>query len=235
MITKLFDEIKEVEDLHHAYFFVGDQEGVKKEILNFLDQKLKVRKSGNPDFNILNFENLSVDEARGIREASEKKNYSERMFFIISFESISHEAQNSLLKVVEEPTKNTHFIFISPQDNLLPTLKSRMEIVKSLKFTPLQNSNFASGFKVENDAESILKLNLKQRLERVKEIVEAISDEDSTKQEAIDFVNQVEDELYILGPEKARSGLDLCQKSRVYLLDRGAPVKMILENLVLNI
>mgnify|MGYP000885803646 CR=1 FL=1 len=145
------------------------------------------------------------------------------MIFLVSFESISIEAQNSLLKTLEEPTENTHFFFLCPQDNLLPTLKSRMLVVKSEKS------------KVESDAESILKLALRERLDRVKEIAESISDEESTKQEAVRLVDQIESELYRNGTQVNKDLLVACQKARMYLLDRGAPIKMILENLVLSV
>lgn len=222
-MENFFNITRKVEDLHHAYFFVGNLNEIKNELLNFFDTKLKVKIHGNPDFKILNFENLSVDDAKNIREASEKRNFADDMFFLVCFESISIEAQNSLLKTFEEPTEKTHFFFVSPQDNLLPTLKSRMVMVKG------------GESKVDSDTESILKLGIRERLERVKEITESISDEDSTKQEAIRFVNQVESEIYNKGVTEARNSLQACQDARVYLLDRGAPIKMILENLVLSI
>jgi len=43
-------------------------------------------------------------------------------------------AQNSLLKVLEEPPRNIEFIVISPtKSNLLPTIRSRLPIVKGEK------------------------------------------------------------------------------------------------------
>ncbi len=223
-MKNFFETVKNVGDLHHAYFFVGDAVEVKEELLEFFDTKLKIKVQGNPDFKILNFENLTVDHARLIRESSEKMNFGEKMMFLISFESASIEAQNSLLKTLEEPSQNTHFFFISPQDNLLPTLKSRMVIIKS------QNSNPKS-----QNEESILNLSFKERLDKVKEITEAISDEDATKQDAIDFLNSIETELAQDSVEKNSKALKVCQNTREYLLDRGAPVKIILENLVLSI
>ncbi|MFZ2522977.1 MAG: hypothetical protein WAW92_01165, partial [Minisyncoccia bacterium] len=201
----------------------GDVSETKEKLLRFFEKNLKIEIHANPDFKVYEFKNMSVEDAGGIRESSEKKSFNGLMVFIVSFESISHEAQNSLLKTLEEPTPDTIFFFISPQDNLLPTLKSRMHVVKSEEL------------KIENSFDSIFKLNLKERLERVKEIVEAISDEDSTKQEAINFVNNIESELYKAGLKENSEKLVACQNARIYLLDRGAPVKMILENLVLSI
>ncbi len=106
---------------------------------------------------------------------------------------------------------------------LLPTLRSRMQVVE------LQ----VSSEKLQRD--SILNLKLGDRLAKVKEITEAISDEDATKQDAIAFLNQVESELYEKGVEKSAKALRVCEEARASLYDRGAPVKIILENLVLSI
>jgi DNA polymerase III delta prime subunit len=141
---------------------------------------------------------------------------------VIEADFITEEAQNALLKVFEEPTPGTHFFILSPQDILLPTLRSRMvvEICESE-----QNKR----------VKSILNLELGERLEAVKEITEAISDEEKTKQDAITFLNQIETELYKQGVEKNHKSLLVCEEARASLYDRGAPVKMILENLVLSI
>lgn len=222
-MENFFNKIKTIDSLHHAYFFIGDVLETKEKLLNFFDKKLKIQILGNPDFKVLDFQNLSIEEARTIKDDSEKMSFSGKMIFLVSFESISLEAQNSLLKVLEEPASDTYFFLVSPQDTLLPTLKSRIQIVKSEKL------------KVENNSDSILKLNFKERLDRVKEIVESISDEDSTKQSAIDFVNNIESELYKNDLKDVSLKLNACAKAREYLLDRGAPIKMILENLVLSI
>lgn len=224
-MESFLDLYKKSNSLHHAYFFVGDVLEIKKSLLNFFDKTLKYKTFSNPDFSDLSFENLSVDDARFIRESSEKKNIlGGKMIFMISFESVSLEAQNSLLKVVEEPTGETYFFFVSPQDSLLSTLKSRMQVVK---------------FKINNSkpetSESFFLLNLKERLQKVKDIVDSISDEEESKQSAVDFVNGIEEEIYKRGVvEKARE-LSLCTHARDSLFQRGAPIKMILENLVLSI
>ena len=76
---------------------------------------------------------------------------------------------------------------------------------------------------------------LVQNAKLAKEITDAISDEDKTKQDAIVFLNQVERELYEAGVEKNHKALEICELTRASLYDRGAPIKMILENLVLSV
>ncbi len=91
---------------------------------------------------------------------------------------------------------------------------------------------------VESEAkeiESILRLKIPKRLEIVKEITEAISDEEKTKQDAISLLNQIETELHSEGTVESFNSLRICELTRASLYDRGAPIKMILENLMLSI
>ena len=81
----------------------------------------------------------------------------------------------------------------------------------------------------------ILNMKMKERLEKVKKITDAISDEEQTKQDAILLINQIEAELYSKGLAEYASALQICQNARESLYDRGAPVKMILERVMLSI
>jgi len=145
-----------------------------------------------------------------------------RRIYIIEADFVTEEAQNSLLKVFEEPTSGTHFFIISPQEILLPTLRSRMMVIEGESQKSVKEEN-------------ILRLPLNERLAKVKEITEGISNEEKTKQDAIILLNQVEVELYEKGVEKSSGALKVCESARASLYDRGAPIKMILENLMLSI
>src|SRR3989344_6763834 len=228
-MQELIDSYKSSKNLHHAYFLVGDGEEIFLELRGFLEEKVGVKTLGNPDFWYGKFNTLNIEGARGIAESQERKSFKSHLearlpskkIFIIQTDFITEEAQNSLLKVFEEPTKGTHFFIISPQDNLLPTLRSRMQVIMS---------------KMPFDSKSkILNLGIADRLEKVKEITDMIKDENQTKQDAINFLNQIEKELYEEGVEKNHESLKICEQARAGLYDRGAPVKMILENVVLNI
>jgi DNA polymerase III delta prime subunit len=223
-MQEIIDSYKNTNNLHHAYFLVGEVEGIFSELKDFLENKVSVKTSGNPDFWHGKFDNFSIDEAREVVEKSLQKDFSGgKKIFIIQTDFITSEAQNSLLKVFEEPTFGTHFFIISPQDILLPTLRSRVQFVR-----------FGN---IESDGKyvSIINMNFKQRLEEVKKITEAISDEEATKQEAVSFLDRVERELYKNGVENSGKELEVCMKTREALFDRGAPIKMILENLMLSI
>jgi len=56
---------------------------------------------------------------------------SQTKYIIFGAKSFTPEAQNSLLKVLEEPPRNIEFIIISPtKSNLLQTIRSRLPIIK---------------------------------------------------------------------------------------------------------
>lgn len=233
----LIDLYKNSEQLHHAYFLVAHkvQEEVAK-LKYFLEEHVGVKTVGNPDVTHHQFKTLTIDDARALAESSARKSFESfennsprvplgegKKIFIIEVDFITEEAQNSLLKVFEEPTLGTHFFIISPQDILLPTLRSRMQVI-NMSRTPLDMLM----------SRGVLDMGVGERLAVVKEIVDAISDEEKTKQDAISLLNRIEKELYERGVEKVSDQLKICEQARRSLYDRGAPIKMILEHLMLS-
>ena len=54
-----------------------------------------------------------------------------RVCVIDSIDDLSNDAINSLLKIIEEPNPNSHFIIINHnQKSLIPTIRSRSQIIK---------------------------------------------------------------------------------------------------------
>ena len=83
---------------------------------------------------------------------STKNDFNKKKVCIIdSLDELSVDAKNSLLKIIEEPNLNNHFILISHNKNsLLPTIKSRSY---ELVFNHLKKSNFIKIIKNYNDIE----------------------------------------------------------------------------------
>lgn len=75
-------------------------------------------------------ETFGIDDAREMRRRAYLSSAA-KTFFIISAEHITPEAQNALLKIIEEPPKETHFFILAPSVNtLLPTLRSRLQLIR---------------------------------------------------------------------------------------------------------
>lgn len=229
-MNNLIDSFKKSQTLHHAYFIVGKYDEVSQKLNSFFENDLGIRIAGNPDYWQVNFKTLTIDEARDLALSAGRKSFEKhleaelpsRKIFVIQTDFITEEAQNSLLKTFEEPTPGTHFFIISPQDILLPTLRSRVQVI----------SNFS---KLQPMSRTVLDMKIAERLVMVKEITEGINDEEKTKQDAVALLNQIETELYKKGVEKSAQSLKVCEETRMSLYDRGAPIKIILENLMLSV
>ena len=252
VMEHLIDSYKKWAHLHHAYFLIGEGEVILPKLKDFLEKSVGLKTTGNPDFWYGQYKTFTIEQARQIADAQERKSFTSNVskagfdtsilkIFVISAEIITEEAQNALLKIFEEPTSGTHFFIILPQDILLPTLRSRMQIIQGKTLNSKQNEKQLGGLTSQSTSQSIkagfdiLGMKIKERLAKVKGITDAISDENKTKQDAIVLLNQIEIELHSKGILKFAKALKVCELARASLYDRGAPVKMILENVMLSI
>lgn len=110
-------------ELHHALLLVGKHE-------DCLVRIPLLHRSG-VDAEIIVREQLDIDEARALTErASRRPILGEKRYFIISCTQLSHETQNALLKLFEEPPLTAQFYIIVPRLSvLLPTLRSRLHLL----------------------------------------------------------------------------------------------------------
>ncbi len=140
-------------NLHHAYLVVGSKAEGEIHLASILDL-LGLKEAGNPDFHAYRADSFDIESAREVREKAREKPFGQKKIFLISAERFTHQAQNALLKTFEEPSPHVHFfILLNAPDLLLPTLLSRMQILRSPKLYSKKSSD-----------ENFLKLNLKDRL-----------------------------------------------------------------------
>jgi DNA polymerase III delta prime subunit len=224
-VKLLIDSYKKSGQLHHAYILEGDQEFTRKELFTFIEHDLQEQVKGNPDLWHFQYETLTIDDARALRDAQSNKAISTgRKIFIIETRFMTIEAQNALLKVFEEPTPNTHFFIITPNAEVfLPTLRSRIVRVA------VENTEH----KKNTQAKDFLSLPYKARLERVADIVEQ-----KDKGGAIELVDGIIAELYARTKTKDMrlSNSEIMQElltSRGYLNDRSPSLKLLLEHISL--
>lgn len=195
-LKKHFDK----ENLHHAYLIEGAREEIIPELLSFLEE-LGIKTYGNSDFMHIGVDSFKIDDARNLKAYGAQKSFTEgKRIFIISANSFLLEAQNSLLKMFEEPIENTHFFLVVPDANsLLKTLVSRFYFISPKQGLGGEDASVA-------EAEKFLKMNLRDRLDFVKELLAEPEEEDedgnevvvldSTKAKAIKFLNAVEENLH---------------------------------------
>jgi hypothetical protein len=220
----LKDIYKKTGSIHHAYAFKGDKMSVIPSLLKFLEEDFGVKIKNNPDFSYQEFETFTIDGSRTLQEMHGRRAIAGKKIFIISARFVTIEAQNSLLKIFEEPTENTHFFLIMPNTQVLvPTLRSRLVIVDC---TVLDSGDSKGG--VKNLVKKFLSASVAERFVLIKNIVE-----EKDKGKAIDFVTALEEVLASkLNMQNADTLAEILMVKK-YLHDRAPSVKLLLEHLCL--
>jgi hypothetical protein len=203
------DRLGSLEKLNHAY--VSSVLG--QEDIWLLLAPLGVERKGNPDVLELEVETFGVDEARYLSEWAIKKPFGNNLkIAVITALSVTVEAQNALLKLLEEPPERTHFFLLASQvKSLLPTLLSRVHILGGV-------------LDVESDkAKKFISGNISERFKIISPIVK-----NKDKEKARSLVSALSRLTKDLPDGKA--GERLSQAER-YLSGRSPSVKIILEHL----
>ncbi len=215
---------------HHAYCLVGG-ESLRTELKGLLESEHGISAQGNPDFFDKTYANLVIDDTREVKTFHTTKpiGKSGKKIFILTMNGITIEAQNALLKLLEEPAEYAHFfLIISSSHLLLPTVKSRLKMLESVVE---QESD-----ETKREANKFLALNQPQRLEYIKAFMSEIDKEKKTKQDAIVFLNSLQSLVYEKdGVARGKEKLESIDLARKYIYDRSPSVKMLLEYLALSI
>ena len=143
---EILSKVIENNNIAHSYMFIGKESIGKmlfakefaKTILCTDNQKpcnkckscIEFNTSNNPDFTIIEPEGnaIKIDQIRElVKKVYEKPIVSNKKVYIINDSNLmTKEAQNSLLKTLEEPPEYVTIILIASNENLfLPTIKSR--------------------------------------------------------------------------------------------------------------
>ena len=203
--------LKNLNSLHHAYLVLGVRERIEDYLQDFFNKEGS-RLSGSPDYFVFKEPLFGIAEAREVVEKANRKAFVDRKIFLIAPERITLEAQSALLKTFEDPVPDTHFFLIMRNVELiLPTLRSRMQVVSFADIEPL----FA-------EAEKFLKCSLKERLSFVRKFLDA-------EKNASVFL----DELLVYHKKMNVETLKLekIYKARLLSDDRGVSARLILEHL----
>ncbi|MEK7575592.1 MAG: hypothetical protein AAB491_00685, partial [Patescibacteria group bacterium] len=225
----------------HGYLLFGDFEVARKAAYDaakviLLESDENGSLNSHPDFFYQKFELFGVKDSAYIKDkVSLKPFFGERKVFVAEISYFSIEAENSLLKILEEPTPGTHFFLIVPTiESVIPTLRSRLVAV-----------DFSEGYKKEviedkqNFCRKFIKALPSIRLELVNKMLKKDFSQD--KKRAIDFLNELEltiaDKLKSATPSVQQNqivfSLEEIGRNREFLFDRAPSVKMILEHLAL--
>lgn len=119
-------------------------------------------------------ESFKIEHAKAVL-AESYISESQTKYIILGASELTDVAQNSLLKLLEEPPKNIEFIIVSPtKSNLLPTVRSRLPILK------INNHHVVTQLELNlarldyKDVFSFLKEHSRVKKEEAKELVQAL-------------------------------------------------------------
>ncbi|MEK7208783.1 MAG: hypothetical protein AAB677_00810 [Patescibacteria group bacterium] len=109
---------------HHAYLFIGPRHAALEQI-----EKI-ITAHGPAEVHRHEQEIWNIEDSRQVSERQQLKTWTDqRKFFVIAVETMTIPAQQALLKVLEEPAPQTHFMIVCRESNdLLPTLRSRCQL-----------------------------------------------------------------------------------------------------------
>ncbi len=128
------------------------------------------------DVEYLDFVNFGIDDARLLVEkAFVRPLVGQERLLVVTFNQITVEAQQSLLKILEEPPLTTNFLFCLPTTlHLLPTLSSRFHLADS--------GEIESSVAVDNiEFKNFVVSNYTERLNEIAERIKAKDQEWVTK------------------------------------------------------
>lgn len=219
---------------HHAYLVLSRNGNGLNLIEAFLKTHLDFETVGNPDYWKKEIETFGIEDSRELKEVHLRKSFKEggEKVFVVKNDFITHEAQNSLLKILEDPTPNSFFFFLMPsKENLLPTLISRFMVLEKMNEDPDDAINQELPFEIDY----FLKLSAPARLKAVSKIVSA-----KDKGQAQKIIDALENYFHqkIDWQKAGKNDLEIFEtfiSSRRFLKSQGGSIKLILENLCLNL
>lgn len=179
---------------------------------------------------------LGIELVRDLKRNLSRKPYQakERLVFIPEAEKLTLEAQNALLKTLEEPPKNTFIILtLSRKEALLPTILSRAQIINQKKTPKLG----------EKKKEYLLLIKRLLKATPGKRILLSEKFSDS-REEAIDFCQNLllfwhqlllsSGSNLALPPQEIALAIKNTQKANL-LLEKNINVKLAIETLFLSL
>jgi DNA polymerase III delta prime subunit len=219
------ESIKSGNDLHHFYIIEGTPEVNAEKLVSFFEREFNISTSSSSLFFNINLDRLLIDDAKEIgRKAIIKTPTGEKMIFLVSCNSATNEAQNSLLKVVEEPPQETYFFFNVPRSEMfLPTVVSRAIVIKGLN---------ERGGKLLKELQN---MSLSERVKWSDDLAKDISNDKISRGEVQSMIDGLIAEIYVELPNhpayaKTLKGLDKISK---YVPLNGASMKILLNRVAL--
>ncbi len=206
-----------------AYLVRGAEQTLARLIVML--EKENVIEKASPDLYARTYRSFGVDDAQDIRaRARSRPVAAERRVFALYAPSMTTEAQNALLKTLEEPAANALFFIVVPApDMLLATVRSRAQT--------LEIESDASEGPV--DADAFLAATAEKRILMLKPLYEhdpPAGGEGRDIGAVISFLSALERRV---AAANSHAGIDAIYRARRFATDKGSLLKALLEQVAL--
>lgn len=205
---------------------VNGNAGIIPQILGLLEKE-GMETHRNPDIYVREYRAFGIDEARELRERAQARPIAgSRRVFIIATPGMTTEAQNALLKTLEEPPANAAFFFVVPApQTLLSTLRSRAQVL---------TLDIPGMYEEPVDAKMFLAATPQKRLDMLKPLLEKDEDDKRDVGSILTFLSSLERRISSVDPGVAKQdALKAVYLARKYIGDKGALIKPLLEQMAL--
>lgn len=227
-MINIFDK-KIGQTLHHTYLIEGEAVQTEKYLKEYLVSRGVDINNGN--VMVEGYESLTIDKAMLLRNyQSERSNNGADKYFIVKATGINHEAENALLKMLEEPNEGTYMFFILPKVDILQnTLRSRAHVI---------HTDFVA---IDNFAANLLKQNINDRIKSIAEVIAMHKDAETSgplREHAVQILDQLEKLIHNKEGHIKKDNIfkyEEILKARQNLALPGSAVKMVLEHIALVI
>jgi hypothetical protein len=184
-----------------------------------------VETEGNPDVYVRSYAHFGVDEARELRERAQLAGIAERRVFVVATPTLTTEAQNALLKTLEDAPGDALFFLIVPNPAmLLSTVRSRAQVMTLPEGVGTGASLVPAG--------EFLASTPQRRLDMLKPLLEKGDEERRDTGAIVRFLADLEKSALQKGAV-AENVLGPLYRARAFIADKGALVKPLLEQVAL--
>lgn len=198
---------------HHAHVI---QHSILSEVP--LSARIQTEEFKPEDIHEFVFEDGGVGEVRELHNRVYLKPRGERALYLVAFGDLSNQAQNALLKVLEDPPSHAVIVLGVPSPRtLIPTILSRVQILEDAPIVEL----------FDDDAHALLSASLPQRLTLLTPYIENRDVEKlcSLIEKTLSVVQKMHPANKALIREQTQSAVLTVQ----YLRMQGSMVKMLAE------
>lgn len=190
-LENYFKNIIDGDSLDGSWMLLGQEEENKLKLVLNLALKISNQQGifiiSNPSYleedileKIQNFD-VNINSARQAIRFLNLTNFTKKILIINKAEELEFEAQNALLKVVEEPPLNSALFFlIKDESKILPTLRSRMKAINipildyKKHFKSLVSSNALDFLSSSNVDFSLIKKNFNKKSDESLHFLESL-------------------------------------------------------------